>query len=106
MAKKFLTAKDIDFHADQGVTEIHVDDDLVITDMGQERSRERGVRLVRLAKGEKSPPHPACTESNSESDTAEKVRATVIERLGATPEGLDKIIQQVLSTRGVGRTSQ
>ena len=31
MPKKFLTAKDIDYHADQGVTEIHVGDDLVVT---------------------------------------------------------------------------
>lgn len=38
MAKKFLTARDIDFHADQGITEIHVDENLVVTDLGQERA--------------------------------------------------------------------
>lgn len=61
-AKKFLTAKDIDYHADQGVTEIHAGDDVVVTDLGQERARESGVRLIRLPAAEKSPDHPACEE--------------------------------------------
>ncbi|GIV63990.1 MAG: hypothetical protein AB1457_14060 [Chloroflexota bacterium] len=103
MAKKFLTAKDIDFHADQGVTEIHVGDDLVVTDLGQERARERGVRLIRLPAGEKSPSHPECetaapsTETSPSSEVVAQVRAAVIARLGGTPEGLDQIIQKILN---------
>ncbi len=99
MAKKFLTAKDIDFHADQGVTEIHVDDDLVVTDLGQERARERGVRLIRRPAGEKSPPHPECETASPPTDVAAQVRSAVIARLGGTPEGLDQIIQKILNGR-------
>ncbi len=97
MAKKFLTAKDIDFHADQGVTEIHVDDDLVVTDLGQERARERGVRLIRRPAGEKSPPHPECETAAPSTEVVQQVRAAVIARLGGTPEGLDQIIQKILN---------
>lgn len=97
MAKKFLTAKDIDYHADQGVTEIHVGDDLVVTDLGQERARERGVRLIRLPAGEKSPPHPACEGKSPSADVVQQVRSAVIARLGGTPEGLDQIIQKILN---------
>ncbi len=97
MAKKFLTAKDIDFHADQGVTEIHVDDDLVITDLGQERARERSVRLIRRPAGEKSPPHPACEKNSPQEDVYQQVRAAVIARLGGAPEGLDQIVRQILN---------
>lgn len=97
MAKKFLTAKDIDFHADQGVTEIHVDDDLVVTDLGQERARERGVRLIRRPAGEKSPPHPECETAAPSPEVVQQVRAAVIARLGGTPEGLDQIIQKILN---------
>ncbi|MFN7036235.1 MAG: hypothetical protein ACK4SN_07705 [Bellilinea sp.] len=97
MAKKFLTARDIDFHADQGVTEIHVDDDLVVTDLGQERARERGVRLIRRPAGEKSPPHPECETPAPAADVVQQVRSAVIARLGGTPEGLDQIIQKILN---------
>lgn len=97
MAKKFLTVKDIDHHADQGVTEIHVDDDLIITDLGQERARERRIRLIRRPAGEKSPPHPACKEETAQEDIYQQVRATVIARLGGAPEGLDQIVRQILN---------
>lgn len=99
MPKKFLTAKDIDFHADQGVTEIHVDDDLIVTDLGQERARERGVRLIRRPAGEKSPPHPECESTSPSADVVQQVRSAVIARLGGTPEGLDQIIQKILNSK-------
>lgn len=97
MAKKFLTAKDVDLHADKGVTEIHVDDDLVITDLGQERARERGLRLIRRPAGEKSPPHPACKEETAQEDVYQQVRSAVIARLGSAPEGLEQILRQVIN---------
>jgi|UniRef100_A0A7C4KZL5 hypothetical protein len=97
MAKKFLTARDIDYHADQGVTEIQVGDDLVVTDLGQERARERGVRLIRLPAGEKSPDHPAWEETTPSAEVIQQVRSAVIARLGGTPEGLDQIIQKILN---------
>ncbi len=96
MPKKFLTARDIDYHADLGVREIHVDDDLVITDIGRERARERGVTLTRLPHGTPAPEHPACDQVTPTGVHAE-VRAAVIARLGATPEGLDAIISRILN---------
>jgi len=97
MAKKFLTARDIDYHADQGVTEIHVGDDLVVTDLGQERARERGIRLIRLPAGEKTPPHPECKDEKPNEDVLQQVRSAVIARLGGTPEGLEQIIHKILN---------
>ncbi|WP_322507670.1 hypothetical protein [Anaerolinea sp.] len=97
MAKKFLTAKDIDFHADQGVKEIHIGDDVVVTDLGQERARERGVTLTRLPAGVKSPPHPSCEAAPSDAEIFAQVRSAVIARFGGTPDGLDQIIQKVLT---------
>ncbi|MEN4011815.1 MAG: hypothetical protein AB1453_11160 [Chloroflexota bacterium] len=99
MPKKFLTARDIDYHADLGVREIHVDDNLIITDIGRERARERGVTLTRLPKGVPAPEHPACDQSPPGSAHAE-IRAAVIARLGATPEGLDAIISRLLNGKG------
>lgn len=96
MPKKFLTARDIDYHADLGVREIHVDDHLVITDIGRERARERGVTLTRLPPGVSAPEHPPCDQAPPAGAHAE-VRAAVIARLGATPEGLDAIISRILN---------
>ena len=96
MAKRFLTARDIDQHADQGVFEIEVGDDLVITDIGQERARERGVKLIRLPQGTKTPTHPAC-EGAQEDPLEARVRAAVINRLGSAPDNLDAIISKVLN---------
>lgn len=47
MKKIFLTARDIDEHADRGVKELPVDDQVVLTDMAREQARARGVKLVR-----------------------------------------------------------
>lgn len=96
MAKKFLTARDIDLHADQGVFEIQVGDDLVVTDIGQERARERGVKLIRLSVGTNTPPHPACEGAPADPIQAQ-VRAAVISKLGSAPENLDAIISKVLN---------
>jgi hypothetical protein len=48
MPKLFLTASDIDHHADRGVKEIPIDNNVVLTDIAREQARARGVRLVRV----------------------------------------------------------
>lgn len=96
MGKRFLTARDIDEHADMGVFEIQVGGDLVITDIGQERARERGVKLVWLPAGTKTEPHPDCTAGESDS-IENRVRAAVINKLGSAPDNLDAIISKVLN---------
>ncbi|MDZ4159693.1 MAG: hypothetical protein U1B80_07875 [Anaerolineaceae bacterium] len=96
MAKKFLTAKDVDEHADRGVMEIQINDEVVITDFGRERALERGVKIIRLAPGAPLPAHPPCCAGSREELHA-KVRAAVIAKLGGTPENLDVVIRKALN---------
>lgn len=98
MAKRFLTARDIDEHANNGIFEIHIADDVVVTDVGRERARERKVKLTRLAPGEKADPHPDCSKEPVD-QIHERVRAAVIARLGGTPENLDAVIEKVLNKK-------
>ncbi len=99
MAKRFLTARDIDEHADNGILEIRLHDDLVVTDIGQERARERGVKLVRMPAGTKADPHPPC-DAPADDQIRERVRSAVIAKLGGTPENLEAILNKVLNGRG------
>jgi hypothetical protein len=99
MAKCFLTAREIDEHADKGLKELEIDDNIVVTDIGQERARERGLRLVRVSKAALPESHlPHQTESHEE--IQKKVRSAVIANLGGTPENLDAIIKNVLKKLG------
>ncbi len=95
MGKKFLTAREIDEHADRGVKEIEIDDTIVVTDIGQERARDRGVRLVRVQKASVSADQ-LTTRAQLSQDIKMQVRSAVIARLGATPENLDAIINKVI----------
>lgn len=120
--KTFYTEQDIeDLHA-RGVTEIEVDDDVVLTDLAREKATGLGMRLVDSKPGSdaermlkafganlpapaKSPPQPARTlsvdtESGQEnSELMQQVKARVIARLGTTEYNgiLDQIIPQVLA---------
>lgn len=96
MAKRFLTARDIDEHADNGIFEIHITNDIVVTDVGRERARERKVRLVWLPPGAVLPPHPPCNAPGME-PISEQVRAAVIAKLGSAPDNLDAIIKKVVA---------
>ena len=96
MAKIFLTAREIDEHADCGVFEIEIDNNIVVTDIGQERARDRGVRLVRVQKASMPLDHPPC-QAKQQDQLKDQVRAAVIARLGGTPENLDAIITRVLN---------
>ena len=99
MGKRFLTARDIDEHADRGVMEIQIDDNVVITDIGRERARERQVRIVRVPPGTVLPDHPPC-ENTPPDQLRQKVRAAVIAKLGSAPENLDVIINKILEKQG------
>jgi len=119
--KTFYTERDVeDMHA-QGVTEIEVDDDVVLTDLAREKATELGMGLVDSKSGSnaermlkafganlsapaKSPPQPAQTSSDAESgqknsELVQQVKARVIARLGTTEYNgiLDQIIPQVLA---------
>lgn len=96
MGKIFLTARKIDEYANCGVFEIQIDNNIVVTDIGQERARDRGVRLVRVQSASMLvDPQPCRAEKQDQ--LKDQVRTAVIARLGGTPENLDAIITKVLT---------
>jgi hypothetical protein len=98
MPKLFLTASDIDHHADRGVKEIPIDDNVVLTDIAREQARARGVRLVRVDNAVPSIAECHTTIADKkESDVHGQVRAAVIAHLGSAPGNLDAIITKILS---------
>jgi hypothetical protein len=94
MAKRFLTARDIDEQADNGVAVIEICDDIVLTDVARERARERGVKLERVTSAAVS---QAPANSQQYDQVKNRVRAAIIAKLGSTPENLDAIINKVLN---------
>lgn len=120
MMKTFYTERDIaDMHA-SGVTEIEIDDDVVLTDLAREKAIALGLKmklvsqrsgqpdgLPRLAVAGQmqlppavvspasSPPPPPAAPT----DLATQVKSAVIARLGTTAHNdlLDQIIPQVLA---------
>lgn len=122
--KTFYTERDItDMHA-RGVTEIEVDDNVVLTDLAREKAISLGVKmklvsqrsgqpdaLPRLAvasqiqlppavNGPAAKPAPATSPAaTSQTDVAAQVKAAVIARLGTSAHNdlLDQIIPQVLA---------
>jgi hypothetical protein len=92
MGRTFYTARDIDRFADEGLTELCIDNSIVLTDIARERAHERGLRLVRVPDAGVTP----SPERPASADLHERVRAAVIARLGVEPDGLDGIIGSVL----------
>ncbi|NJN97340.1 MAG: hypothetical protein HC875_26285 [Anaerolineales bacterium] len=125
--KTFYTERDIaDMHA-QGVTEIEIDDDVVLTDLARDKAISLGLKmklvsqrsgqpdsLPRLAVAGKIqlpaavvgpasplPPAPAPPPA-APTDLAAQVKSAVIARLGTTAHNdlLDQVIPQVLARLG------
>ncbi|GIK40154.1 MAG: hypothetical protein BroJett011_39870 [Chloroflexota bacterium] len=123
--KTFYTERDIsDMHAN-GVTEIEIDDDVVMTDLARERAIALGLKMKLVAQrsgqpsglprlavapqmqlppavvGPSSPlPAPAAPPPPAtESDLAAQVKSAVIARLGTNAHNdlLDQVIPQVLA---------
>jgi hypothetical protein len=121
--KTFYTERDIaDIHA-AGVTEIEVDDDVVLTDLAREKAIALGMKMKLVEKrsgqpdglprlavapqiqlppavGPASPlPAPTVSPAASDVDIAAQVKAAVIARLGTTAHNdlLDQVIPQVLA---------
>ena len=99
--KTFYTERDIvDMHA-AGVTEIKVDDTVVLTDLAREKAEALGVTLTpagqrRTSSGLSSSMSPP---TQPELDTVAQVKARVIARLGTGEynDVLDQVIPQVLA---------
>jgi hypothetical protein len=86
--KKIYTARDIETLASQGVKELEITNDVIITDVARERAEKLGLRLKRL-KGVGGRYAP-------EADLRQEVRKAVIAQLGLVPENLDAVIDRVL----------
>lgn len=124
--KTFYTERDItDMHA-AGVTEIEIDDDVVLTDLARDKAIGLGLKMKRVEQrsgqpsglprlavapqmqlppavnGPVAPPPPALaapTPAVIETDMVARIKAAVIARLGTNAHNdlLDQIIPQVLA---------
>jgi hypothetical protein len=122
--KTFYTERDIsEMHAN-GVTEIEIDDDVVLTDLARDRAIALGLKMKLVAQrsgqpsslprlavapqmqlppavvGPSSPlPAPATSPRATGTDLAAQVKSAVIARLGTTAHNdlLDQVIPQVLA---------
>ena len=99
MAIKFLTERDIEESASQGVTEILLDPHIRVTDLARETAQRLGVKLVSMGE----PTASSLSAPATASDLHDQVRAAVISQLGMEPDGLDAVIDRVLgSTEDAG----
>lgn len=98
MTRRFLTERDINEYVAQGVQELVLEPGTVVTDLGRERARAAGLRLVEKQVGAHPAPAPAPTAPSGEGKyLAARVRGAVVARLGEAPDGLDAVIAQVLA---------
>jgi hypothetical protein len=102
MPRRFITKQDIDEFADQGRTQLEVDDQVTVTDLAHEHARARGVRIVAVDAAPSGPSSGRAEERAEPSGAAlrSRVRAAVIAQLGKTPEDLDTVLDRVLDRHG------
>ena len=96
MARRFITRRDIETALERGICEIEVDDAVTVTDLAREHAQAAGVRFVRVAVGA-APPRTGAVSAPAAGDLRERVRASVVARLGAEPDNLDAIIDDILA---------
>ena len=94
--RKFLTERDINEYVAQGKKELVLVPGTVVTDLGKERARAAGIRIVEGASEAQPVKSSPATPSGADA-VQDRVRAAVIARLGEAPDGLDTIISRVLS---------
>ncbi len=95
MARTFITERDIAAYAAEGLDELLIGPDTVLTDMAVERARQAKIRLV-YAHGGPREPQRAAPPARQDSIHAQ-IRAAVINQLGREPEALDTIIGNILN---------
>jgi hypothetical protein len=100
MARRFITAEDVDRLVDAGTTELRFGDDTTVTDVARERARDRGLTLIRdgdppPAVAASSGLAPAVTGADRGRIRA-AVRAAVVAELGSEPPQLERVIDRVL----------
>jgi len=104
MAKTFYTEREIEDLYHRGVTVLDVDDNVVLTDLAQDKALSLGIRLNRVGAATKPAPSKAASPaiaapSPSQAEIAAKVKAAVIARLGnnVDPALLEAVIARVLA---------
>ena len=87
MPKTFYTERDIKDLLDRGVTQLEVNDDVVLTDLAREMALRNGMRLIRA--------NPAHSEDGADAELVHRVKAAVIARLGDQVDA--KLLEAVVS---------
>ncbi len=114
--KVFYTERDIETMFAQGVTEIEVDDNVVITDLAQDKARALGIKMkkvkvragppmkrglgrIAVASNASLLPATRAEPAPADTDPAAKIKAAVIARLGTTQYNdlLDRLIPTLLA---------
>jgi hypothetical protein len=96
MPRRFITERDIAAYAAQGMRELVVEPDMVLTDMARERARAAKIRLVCPESVSGPVAGAPAAQPAATGDVHAQIRAAVIARLGSEPEGLDAIIKGIL----------
>jgi hypothetical protein len=95
MPRTFITERDIAAYAAQGLDELPIGPDTVLTDMAVERARAAKIRLVPTP--EATPEVHSVVSPAGQDSIHAQIRAAVINRLGREPEALDAIIRSILN---------
>jgi hypothetical protein len=120
MPKEFYTERDIEDMFKRGVTSIHLNENVVLTELGYEKASRLGMELIHSESinppsapvrpylsqppiQTTSPVHIPSPQDKTDSDLKTRIRSAVQIRLGkqVDPQLLEVIIQRVLSSTGV-----
>jgi hypothetical protein len=131
MPRKFYTERDIEDLVNNGQTTLEVNEDVTLTELAYEKARRLNMTLRQAnAKNPSAPERPYLSSQTGSSfskgaaagkpcncqdtcqnprpamtgDLKERIRSAVLQRLGGRvdPATLDKIIERVLSSTGIG----
>jgi hypothetical protein len=111
MPKKFITERDIDDLQTRGVTSIEATDNLVLTDLAQERALKYGMRITRERS---TPPAAAFSPSvntiasnllgeqptTAEAEVVAKIKTAVLAKLDGQVDAalLDAVVRRVAAS--------
>ncbi len=101
--KIFYTEQDIEELANQGVTILPLNDDVVYTELALEKARSLGLKLAADAPAPSASPRPVPQAVNPPpNDLAGQVKAAIIAKVGydVPADVLDAVIPRVLAKLG------
>ena len=97
MAKTFYTEREIEDLHRRGILVLDVDDNVVLTDLAQDKALALGIRLNRVGSSSKAAPSASApVVAPSQAEIVAKVKAAVIARLGS---GVDQALLDTVITR-------